>query len=118
MPLVTFNVHNNETPIEGIDIIISNTALKTDNTGIAATRIEKTDTIPYSIAIGKSTLTDTIFNLRKDATIDINLAYIDITNIVTPPDTTGNDHNDTTALQETHSLTSIFPMVWIQSNLF
>ena len=24
---------------------------------------------------------------------------------MTPPDTTGNDHNDTTALQETHSLT-------------
>ncbi len=98
MPLLTFNVHNNEKPVAGIGIIISNTALQTDSTGIAATRIEKTDTVPYSIAIGRTALTDTIFNLRQSATININLALIDtIGTGPQPNDTVGNGQqpNDT-----------------------
>lgn len=117
MPLVTFNVHNNGTPAANVGIVISNTALQTDSTGLAATRVEKTDTIPYSIAIGRAALTDTIFNLRQSAIININLALIDTASLVTPPvDTTGISLppidtstsqppiNDT-LLPKTHSLT-------------
>lgn len=107
MPLLTFNVHNNEKPVAGIGIIISNTALQTDSTGIAATRIEKTDTVPYSIAIGRTALTDTIFNLRQSATIDVNLALIDtIGTGPQPNDTVGNGQQPNDTLPpKTYSLT-------------
>ncbi|MBR4621145.1 MAG: T9SS type A sorting domain-containing protein [Salinivirgaceae bacterium] len=107
MPLLTFNVHNNEKPVAGIGIIISNTALQTDGTGIAATRIEKTDTVPYSIAIGRTALTDTIFNLRQSATIDVNLALIDtIGTGPQPNDTVGNGQQPNDTLPpKTYSLT-------------
>lgn len=99
LPLITFNINDNGTPAAGIVINIGESQLTTNNQGLASLRTAQTDIIPYSISIGNQTaLADTIWNLRKSATININLALIDtIGTGPQPNDTVGNGQqpNDT-----------------------
>lgn len=100
LPLLTFSISNNGSPAAGVGINVGGNQLTTDSIGHATIRTAKTDTIPYSITIGNLTaLTDTIWNLHQSITININLALIDTTGTGLPP------ANDTSAQQNTHSLT-------------
>ena len=101
MPHVTFNVHTNKASAANIAISIGGTLLTTDSLGRATFYTTKTDTIPYTIFVGAQTLTDTIWNLQKSATVSIDLALIEAYH---PADTTHNDTipNDTTIIKPIH----------------
>ena len=108
LPLITFNVNDNGTPAAGIVINVGESQITTNNQGIASLRTGQPD-VPYSISIGnRMALTDTIWNLRQSATININLALIDTTGNIAPNDTIGTimpPENDTTIQQAIHTLT-------------